>query len=312
VSWNPRALPDQAGKTFVVTGGNAGIGYFISEQLASTGAHVVIASRSLQKADAAIRSIATRVPGARVEAIELDLGSLESVRKAARELGNLERIDAIIENAGTVMPSKKRLETADGFEIMFGTNHLGHFLLTSLLLPALERTPGSRVVTMGSSATKLTGIDVDNLQLTEDYSSWKAYGQSKHATQSFGFELDRRLRAAGSSVKALVAHPGGGQNGNTPTREGVNEPSTGERMRAKLLFFVGGGKDTAAWSAVRAALDPAAQGGQYWGPRGGIGGRPALVTPVRVSHDPALGATLWRRSEQLIGQEFTIAKAETR
>jgi NAD(P)-dependent dehydrogenase (short-subunit alcohol dehydrogenase family) len=155
MSWDPRSIPSQAGKTFVVTGGNAGIGYFISEQLAAAGGHVIIACRSAAKADAAIAAIHARTPEAQLEHVALDLSSYASVRSAAAALTG-RRIDAIIENAGSIMPSKKRETTVDGNEVMFGTNHLGHFLLTALLYPTLAATPGARVVTMGSGATRLT------------------------------------------------------------------------------------------------------------------------------------------------------------
>ncbi|MHB1171022.1 MAG: oxidoreductase [Lacisediminihabitans sp.] len=306
MTWNPRHLPPQAGKTFVVTGGNAGIGYFICEQLAETGARVIIAGRNPHKADAAIRAITKHVPGAKLSFAQLDLASLSSVREAAAELAALEHIDVLIENAGAIMPSKERQETVDGHELVFGTNHLGHFLLTALLYPTLQKTPGSRVVTMGSGSTRVTTIDLDNLQSTKNFSSWRAYGQSKHATQAFGFELDRRLRAAGSRVTALVAHPGGAHDGNTPYREGVNEPSFWVRIQGKLLFFAGGGKETAAWPIVRAALDPTAEGGQYWGPRVGPTGQPVLVKPARVSHEEALGRELWTRTEQFLGETFAV------
>jgi NAD(P)-dependent dehydrogenase (short-subunit alcohol dehydrogenase family) len=303
VSWAP---PSQAGKTFVVTGGNAGIGYFISEQLAQAGATVVIAARNPEKAAAAIAAIQQQVPGANVSSVTLDLASLASVRAAAAELAQLPRIDGIIENAGSIMPSKNREETADGNEIMFGTNHLGHFLLTALLYPKLRETPGSRVVTMGSAATRLRSLDADNLQATSGkYSAFTAYAQSKHATQGFGFELDRRLRAAGSSVTALVVHPGGGIDGNSPTRPGVIEPTTGERVLAKLSVVAGGSKETGARVAVRAATDPDAMGGQYWGPRFQVFGPPSLGKPVQTSHSPEFGAALWSLSETLTGEHFT-------
>jgi NAD(P)-dependent dehydrogenase (short-subunit alcohol dehydrogenase family) len=306
VGWAPRNIPSQRGKTFVVTGGNAGIGYFIAEQLAGAGGRVVIAARNDRKAEAAIASIRSRFPAAEVSSVHLDLASFDSVRAAAGELSKLPSLDALIENAGAIMPSRKRQLTADGNELMFGTNHLGHFLLTALLYPTLVSTPGSRVVTMGSGATHLTGIRLDDLQSSARFSAWAAYGQSKHATQAFGFELDRRLRAAGSPVTALVAHPGGGQDGNTPTRAGVLEPTVSQRILAKLLFFVGGGKHTGAWPVVRAATDPDARGGQYWGPRGGLSGQPRLGKPARVSHDPQLGTALWAESERLVGQTFTV------
>ncbi|WP_354569243.1 SDR family NAD(P)-dependent oxidoreductase [Glaciihabitans sp. UYNi722] len=306
MTWNPLELPSQAGKTFVVTGGNAGIGYFISEQLTGAGARVVIAARNPTKADAAITAIHSRQPGAQLSSVVLDLASYASVRAAATELASLDRIDGIIENAGMVVPTKRREETVDGNELMFGTNHLGHFLLTALIFPTLATTPGSRIVTMGSGATRLVALNPDDLQSTGRFRSFAAYAQSKHATQAFGFELDRRLRATGSSVTALVAHPGGGQDGNSPERPGVMEPTAGQRARATLLFFVGGGKDKAAWFAVRAATDPDAEGGQYWGPRGNITGQPVLAKPVQSSHAESFGRRLWSESERLVGETFAL------
>ncbi len=303
MTWTP---PSQAGKTFVVTGGNAGIGYFISEQLARAGATVVIAARNPDKVAAAIASIRREVPGADVSSVILDLASFASVRAAVKELSKLPRIDALIENAGNVMPSRERTETADGNEIMFGTNHLGHFLLTALLYPTVKKTPGSRIVTMGSAATRLRALTPDNLQATSGkYSAFTAYAQSKHATQGFGFELDRRLRAAGSPVTALVVHPGGGIDGNSPTRAGVIEPTAGERALAKVSVVAGGSKETGARVTVRAATDPDAAGGQYWGPRFQVFGPPALGTPVKSSHSPEFGAKLWSLSETLTGEQFT-------
>ena len=300
-------VPSQAGKTFVVTGGNAGIGYFISEQLAQAGGTVVIAARNPSKAAAAVSSIGREVPGASVSAVTLDLSSYAGVRSAAAELAKLPRIDALIENAGAIMPSKERQETVDGNELMFGTNHLGHFLLTALLYPTLAKTPGSRVITMGSGATRLRKLTPDNLQATSgNYSAFTAYAQSKHATQGFGFELDRRLRAANSPVTAIVVHPGGGTNGNSPTRSGVIEPTPGSRALAKVTFVAGGSKEVGARAAVRAATDPDASGGQYWGPRFQVFGEPALGKPTASSASPEFGAALWAMSERLTGQPFAV------
>jgi len=304
VSWDPTALPRQAGKVFVVTGGASGIGYFICEQLATTGARVIIAGRSAGKADVAIASILQRVPDADLGFVHLDLASLASVRTAADELAALGRIDALVENAGSIMPSRERRETVDGNELMFGTNHLGHFLLTALLYPTLQASGESHVVTMGSGATHLTRIDLDDLQSTKNYSSWKAYGQSKHATQSFGFELDRRLRASGSSVRALVAHPGAAQDAKSPFRAGIVEPTVLQRVLS-VVYVIARGKQTAAWPIVRAAIDPDAEGGQYWGPRV-FSPQPSLVKPARVSQEEVLGRALWTRSEELVGQKFEV------
>jgi NAD(P)-dependent dehydrogenase (short-subunit alcohol dehydrogenase family) len=304
VNWDPTALPQQEGKTFVVTGGASGIGYFISEQLATTGARVIIAGRSRDRADVAIASILERVPGADLGFVHLDLASLDAVRTAADELAALGRIDALVENAGVIMPSRERRETVDGNELMFGTNHLGHFLLTALLFPTLQASGESHVVTMGSGATHLTRIDLDDLQSTKKYSSWKAYGQSKHATQSFGFELDRRLRASGSSVRALVAHPGAAQDAKSPFRAGIVEPTALQRALS-VVYVIARGKETGAWPVVRAAIDPDAQGGQYWGPRV-FSPQPSLVKPARVSQEEVLGRALWARSEELVGQRFEV------
>lgn len=304
MSWDPTALPSQADKIFVVTGGASGIGYFISEQLATTGARVIIAGRSADKADVAIASILNQVPGADLGFVHLDLASFASVRTAADELVGLGRIDALIENAGAIMPSKQRRETVDGNELMFGTNHLGHFLLTALLFPTLQASGESHVVTMGSGSTHLTRIDLDDLQSTKNYSSWKAYGQSKHATQSFGFELDRRLRASESPVRALVAHPGAAQDAKSPFRAGIVEPTALQRMLG-LFYVIARGKQTAAWPIVRAAIDPDAEGGQYWGPRL-FSPQPSLVRPARVSQEEVLGRALWARSEEFVGQKFEV------
>ncbi|MCU1422054.1 MAG: family NAD(P)-dependent oxidoreductase [Microbacteriaceae bacterium] len=304
MTWDPRHLPRQDGKTFVVTGGNAGIGYFAVEQLAASGARVIIASRNPQRIEAALTSVREQVPGADVASVVLDLSSLESVRQAASALRDLGPIDGLLENAALI-GVKERGQTADGFELLFGTNHLGHFLLTALVWPALAAD--ARVVTTGSQATRLARLKPDDLQASVGTYSWfNQYAQSKHATQAFGFELDRRLRAAGSSRLALVAHPGGGLDGVTPFRAGVNEPSRATRIGHSLQFAVGMGKDRAAWSAVRALVDPTVEGGQYWGPRWGAIGFPALGKPVASSHAPKFGASLWSRSEQLLGEPFPV------
>ncbi len=304
MSWDPRNLPRQTGKTFVVTGGNAGIGYFAVEQLAASGARVVIASRNPQRIDAALASVRRQVPGADVGSVVLDLSSTASIRAAAAGLIALGPIDGLLENAALISV-KERGVTADGFELLFGTNHLGHFLLTALVWPAFS--PDARVVTTGSQATRLSKLRADDLQAERRPYRWFAqYAQSKHATQAFGFELDRRLRAAGSSRLAVVAHPGGGLDGLSPFRAGVNEPSPATRVAHSLQFAVGMGKDRAAWSAVRALTDPAVEGGGYWGPRWGAIGFPALGTPVESSHSPEFGAELWSLSEELLGERFAV------
>jgi NAD(P)-dependent dehydrogenase (short-subunit alcohol dehydrogenase family) len=305
VSWNPEALPALAGRTYAVSGGNAGIGYFISEQLAAAGADVVILGRNPDRIRVAVEAIRHRIAGAHVTAIKLDLADLESVAAAAAVLTRLDRLDALIQNAGVSEAGRERRTTRQGFELAVGTNHLGHFALTALALPVLSATPGSRVVPIGSIMTKLVTFNPDDLQSERSYAQQRAYAQSKHAVQLFGFELDRRLRAAGADIRSIVAHPGLGLDGLSPRRDGINEPSALARVLARLPFPVQG-KDRSAWPAVRAAVDPDALGGQYYGPAHGGVGKPVLVQPPKVSRDPQLGARLWTLSQELTGVDFPV------
>jgi len=256
VSWNPRTLPPLAGKTFVVTGANAGLGYFTSEQLAAAGAHVVLACRNPDRADAALAALRGRVQGASVSTITLDVADLESVRSASESLLQFPRIDGLILNAGIVHPPRDRQVSPDGNELVFATNYLGHFALTAQVLPALLRTPGSRVVSLGSMISRLMDSALDDLQLETGYDLWKAYAQSKIAMQVFGFELDRRLRESGvggpAGVQSVVAHPGYSISGLTPGIPGVNEPTRQKRVIDGLQLAIGAqGKHQGAWPIVR-------------------------------------------------------------
>ena len=198
-TWDPARLPTQSGKTVVVTGGNAGIGYFVSEQLAAAGARIVMASRSQQKAEAAAASIRSRVPGAQIEFVRLDLASLGTIREAAEKLRKLGPLDVLINNAGTTSGSNSRTLTEDGAELIVGANAFGPFALTALTFPALGA--GARIVSLGSMATRIVKLDAENLQSEHGkYSFFRAYGQSKHAMHAFALELQRRLDAAGSGV----------------------------------------------------------------------------------------------------------------
>ena len=310
MTWNPRSLPGQAGKTFVITGANAGLGYFIAEQLADAGAHVVLACRNPDRVRAAAGAIRGRVPGASVSTVPLDVADLASVRRAAEALLELPSIDGLILNAGVVHPPRHREVSVDGNELVLATNYLGHFALTALVLPALRRTPGSRVVSLGSLISRLLDSPLLDLQLESGYNRWKAYAQSKIATQVFGFELDRRLRAAGAGgadgVQSLVAHPGYSISGLTPGIRGVNQPSRATRLADNLQAFGAQGKDAGAWPTVRAAVDPDARGGDYYGPRYLTRGLPTLQEPTRTSLDPAVAESLWSRSEQLLGAPFPL------
>jgi NAD(P)-dependent dehydrogenase (short-subunit alcohol dehydrogenase family) len=223
--WSVHRLPRADGKTFLVTGGNAGIGYFVAEQLAGTGATVVLGSRDAARAQAAMVSIRSRVPDARVRHLRLDLADLPSLRACVDAL-EADRLDAVVHNAGVLVEEPERRETADGNEWMFGINHLGHFALTGWLAPLLAAAPAGRVVTTGSLTGKSVRLDLADLQSTRDYRPKRTYSRSKLAQMLFGFELDRRLRAAASTVSSVVTHPGGALDSLTPERADVHRRTT--------------------------------------------------------------------------------------
>ncbi|MFF1879491.1 SDR family NAD(P)-dependent oxidoreductase [Leifsonia sp. NPDC058230] len=306
MTWDPEALPHAVGKTIAVTGANAGIGYFSSEQFARAGAHVILACRDPERAEAAVSAIRRRVPGASVEAMPLDVADRSSVAAAAAALAEREHLDVLLLNAGIVHAPNQRATDAYGNELVLSTNVLGHFALTALTMPVLERTAGARVVSLGSLATLLARFPLDDLQLVDDYTSWKAYAQSKIAMQTFGFELHRRLRAAGSGVSSLVVHPGYSTSGRTPGIRGVNQPSHAKRFVDNLQAAWTQGKDHGAWSPVRASLDPDAQSGQFYGPRLATKGRPFLDRATRTSRSPRVGARLWPLLEEYSGQRFEL------
>lgn len=302
MSWNPSRLPDQSGRTFVVTGGNAGLGYFTAEQLAGAGARVLLASRSGQRADAAIESIRDRVPSADLDIVPLDLSSLDSVRETSALLGGVERLDGIVLNAGMTSGSRARQVTRDGNEVILQSNYLGHFLLTAGVLPALERTDGSRIVGVGSFSTLLVRLDPNDLQTERRYGFFRAYALSKHAMHGFTLELDRRLHAAGSGVRAVLAHPGYAIDALTAPRAGIVEP--GHPITGRLLAAAVQGKNRGAASIVRALLDPRVAGGDFIGPERMVAGRPGFARPVRSSASPEFARELWRLSERWTGTEF--------
>jgi NAD(P)-dependent dehydrogenase (short-subunit alcohol dehydrogenase family) len=301
VSWDPRALPSQAGKTIVVTGAGRGVGYFAAEQLAAAGARVIFTTRG---ETTALDSIRARVPGAQVEQVTLELGSLASIRAAAAELAALGPIDVLINNAGKTSGSRQRETTADGLEIMVGTNAYGPFALTALLFPAIT----GRVVSLGSMATRLARADLSDLEQSAGrYSVSKAYAYSKHGVQAFALELDRRLRASGSGIRSVLAHPGFALDGSASPRPGITDRNSAlQRFGERLLRPMAHGKDRGAWPVVRAAIDPDAAGGEYYGPSRSVTGPPVLTTPVAQSADPAFGAEFWRLAEEATGVKFEV------
>ncbi|RFA12018.1 hypothetical protein B7R21_11855 [Subtercola boreus] len=302
--WTPALLPSLSGKTFVVTGGNAGLGYWASELLARRGASVIIAARNEQKASRAIASILTRAPLGSVRSVKLDLADLASVETAVAELST-GPIDGLILNAG-LTESSKRAFTTDGFEIMFGTNFLGHFVLTAGLMPTLLATAGSRVVSLGSISHEFFELDLDDLQ-SEHYSSFRTYGRSKLSVMLFGFELDRRLRKASHSTRSLVAHPGFALDGLSASRPGIGAKRSNAAVRTGLATFAQG-KDAGALPIVRAAADPLAAGGDYWGPDGWrqLKGDPTVVRARTRARDIRTASALWSIAENLTGTSLTL------
>jgi NAD(P)-dependent dehydrogenase (short-subunit alcohol dehydrogenase family) len=292
--WTTADIPDQTGRTAVVTGANTGLGYETATALAVKGAHVVLAVRNLEKGKAAADLIARAHPGASVAIQELDLSSLDSVRAAADQLrADYPSIDLLINNAGVMMTPKST--TKDGFELQFGTNHLGHFALTNLLLDRVVAAPGSRVVTVSSVGHRFArnGIRFEDLQWERDYSRVGAYGQSKLANLMFTYELQRRLR--GTDTIAVAAHPGGSN-----TELARNLPPV-VAAAARLLEPLMQNADMGALPTLRAATDLGVIGGQYFGPDG-FGeqrGYPKVVSSSAVSHDIDAQRRLWTVSEQL-------------
>ncbi len=299
--WTSADVPDQAGRIAVVTGANSGLGYDTAAVLADKGAHVVLAVRNVDKGRQAADKIKAASPNAVVTLQELDLTSLDSVRKAADELRAAHpRIDLLINNAG-VMYVPTRETTKDGFEMQFGTNHLGHFALTGLLLDNMLAVDGSRVVTVSSVGHKiLARIHFDDPQLTRKYNRVEAYGQSKLANLMFTYDLQRRLQLKGVPTVALAAHPGFADT---------------ELMRYLPDFIpswmwrgVTQPADKGALPTLRAATDPGARGGQYYGPDGigEVKGSPKVVASSAQSRDEELQRRLWKLSEELTGVTYPV------
>jgi NAD(P)-dependent dehydrogenase (short-subunit alcohol dehydrogenase family) len=300
-NWTTNDIPDQTGRTAVITGANTGLGYETAAALAAKGARVVLAVRNTDKGQAAADLISRRSPGASVAIQELDLTSLQSIRAAAEQLRAAhDSIDLLINNAGVMFTP--RSTTKDGFELQFGTNHLGHFAFTGLLLDHIVAAPGSRVVTVSSVGHRFArnGIRFDDLQWEKDYSRVGAYGQAKLANLMFTYELQRRLRGTGTI--AAAAHPGGSRTELTRNLP----PLLGAVTKlAEPLFQPA---EMGALPQLRAATDPGVIGGQYFGPDG-FGeqrGYPVVVASTRVSHDVAAQKRLWTVSEQLTGVTFDV------
>jgi NAD(P)-dependent dehydrogenase (short-subunit alcohol dehydrogenase family) len=303
--WTAAEIPDLTGKVIIVTGANSGIGYESAKEFARKGAQTILACRSMDKAQAALDQIRAEIPEAPAEIMQLDLTSLASVHQFVGEFkASYKQLDVLVNNAG-IMWAPYGL-TEDGFEKHFGTNHLGHFALTGLLLDLLLETPNARVVTVSSTGHHTGAMDFDNLMFEngQGYRRQLAYGRSKLANLLFTYELQRRFEAAGADAIATAAHPGGT---NTNLTRYVEDRWYVRAAQPLVERFA---QDAAmgALPTIRAAVDPQVKGGDYYGPGGfmEVRGYPVLVPSSQASHDAADAQKLWQVSEELTGVQYNF------
>jgi len=302
--WNVAMIPSQAGKMALVTGANSGIGYQAALELARHGAHVLLGCRSASKGLTALERLRKEAPGAQAEVVELDMASLASVRAFAEAyVGTGASLDLLINNAG-VMALPTRETTVDGFERQFGTNHLGHFALTGLLVPALLKADAPRVVMVSSLAHRNGKINFDDLQGAKKYVPWGQYNESKLANLMFALELERRARKSASKLVSIPVHPGVSTTSifaNGPGTKDLKEIMVG--LLAPLLFQ---SEEAGALPTLYAATSPAARGGEYIGPDGfqALKGAPTVEQPRPQALDEAAAKKLWTVSEDLTGVVF--------
>lgn len=308
MNWDPAHLPDQTGRTIVITGATAGIGYFAAEQIAAAGAEVVLASRSEPKMQLAKASILRQVPGAAVRTVAIDLASLDSVTRAADDLQDLPRIDGILLNGGAM--SGGNAATVDGIPLILGTHVVANIRLIAGILPALVANghangAASRIVHTSTGFVEQFRMGVDDIGASPRVAI-AAYTKAKTVTEVFAFELHRRLRAADLPVSSLVVRPGVGVDAKTPQRVGIRDRSTPYQRNPYTPWAQG--KDTAAWSAVRALTDPAAQSGDYYSPAGRLRGLPVKIDPLARTHAPPAetAASVWEQLEKLAGVRIPL------
>jgi NAD(P)-dependent dehydrogenase (short-subunit alcohol dehydrogenase family) len=309
MGWTTADIPDQSGRTAVVTGGNGGLGLETARALAGAGAHVVMTARDQDKAAAAVADIRRTAPQPSLEVVALDLASLASVREAAeRILSAHDEIDILVNNAGVMGIPERR--TADGFEMQLGVDHLGHWALTARLMPALLRAGAARIVTVTSTAHHMgRAVDRANPHLHGRYRPWRAYGQAKLANFHFGIGLERRLRAAGVRAASLIAHPGLAHT----ELQAVSVRETGggfsQRFFHRLAVATGMSSADGARSQLRAATDPGARGGEFYGPLW-VNSGPPVRKPIlrRIGLEEAI-ARLWEVSERETGLTIELPRA---
>jgi NAD(P)-dependent dehydrogenase (short-subunit alcohol dehydrogenase family) len=306
--WTADDIPDQSGRNALVTGANSGLGLRVAQALAGANANVTLACRDAQRGSKALDEVAAVGGAGEIELQELDLADLGSVRSAAASVRASRRpLDLLVNNAGVMAPPRR--ETADGFELQFGTNHLGHFALTGLLLECLLAAPAPRVVTMSSIAHRAGKIEFDDLDWEHGYSRWPAYGRSKLANLLFTFELARRARSANSRLSALAAHPGYSGTNLQSSGPGMGLPGLGAAVKlvASATNAVLAQSDRqGALPALYAATSPDAENGDYIGPNGPgeWRGSPDQVGSSRRANDISTAERLWAVSEERTGVRF--------
>jgi NAD(P)-dependent dehydrogenase (short-subunit alcohol dehydrogenase family) len=298
--WTAAEIPDQRGRTAVVTGANSGLGLVASRELARAGARVIMACRNTDKGESAAAQIRSDVPGAEVEVEALDLADLSSVETFA---AGVDALDLLLNNAGVMAPPRRL--TADGFESQFGTNHLGHFALTGRLLGRLLAASEPRVVTVSSQAHRTGKINFSDLQSERHYMRWMAYGQSKLANLMFCFELQRRATAAGTNLRSMAAHPGYSRT----NLQFAAPPKLDQAIMRVTNVVMGQSAEMGALPELYAATFPDLPGGSYVGPDGFMEqrGHPHLVTASGRAYDEEAWRRLWGVSEELTGVRYEFA-----
>jgi NAD(P)-dependent dehydrogenase (short-subunit alcohol dehydrogenase family) len=308
VAWSTADIPNQSGRVAVVTGANGGLGLEVARELARKGALVVMAARDQRKADAAVASIRAEIPDASLEVEPLDLASLVSVKAAAANiLAGRGTVDVLVNNAGLMGIPEQRTE--DGFEMQLGVNHLGHFALTALLLPALLLSPDARVVSVTSWGREAgRPVDPDNPHMAGRYDPWRAYARSKLANVHFGLELDRRFRAAGAKARSIVVNPGFVQTDLQARSVRETHGGWSQRFFHVLVQRTGMSPARGALPVLRAATDPNAEGGAFYAPRFVGWGSPVRRPLFRRTRNEHHMVTLWQVSERETGITFDVAK----
>jgi NAD(P)-dependent dehydrogenase (short-subunit alcohol dehydrogenase family) len=296
--WTTSNIPDMSGKVVIVTGGNSGLGLETVRQLAKKGASTIMAARSEEKGKTAIASLMAELPNAKIELMLLDLANLASIKSFVDTFKvKYDQLHLLINNAG-VMALPTRHETADGFEMQFGTNHLGHFALTGQLLDLIESTDGGRVVNVSSMAHRRGKVDFANINSEKRYNAWEAYGLSKISNLYFTYEMQRKLDKAGKKTRVLAAHPGWTQT-NLQKHSGF----------ANFLNpFLAQKVDMGTLPQLMAAVQPDIKGGEYYGPKGfmEMKGYPVQVDSIPSTKDIGIAARLWDESEKMTGIKYNL------